>query len=384
MTTILYIGDPNSVHDKKWIAFFSSKTDYTVIFLSEKSEYNLLSSAQKDEFRSLNVELLPPISSFSLWRIWRTIRSVITLRKLIRHKKIDIIHTLFATPYAFWIRFVAVVPSVITTRGSDALIVIPSLSEGKGLRGLYGRLLLSVLNGSFKSASAVVSTSARQIEKLDPFFHITQKAHVVRTGIDVDRIANAPSDFGFPPEFNGRKTIFLPRYIRPVYDTILVLEAVKLLNSSEKEQIALFLINGRSTDAQYEKKVLQELKSLGVPFSVIPSLTQEEMYRAYQSVQLVIMTPQSDGTPNSALEAMAAKRPLILGNYELDKDLFNSETCLQMKSREPRELAELISESLRSFPENLIDNAFRMVNEKGNRQVEMSKLENVYRSILKR
>jgi hypothetical protein len=81
---------------------------------------------------------------------------------------------------------------------------------------------------------------------------------------------------------------------------------------------------------------------------------------------------------------MAAKRPLILGNYELDRDLFNAETCLQMKTRNPSELAELISASLVSFPEALIDNAFIMVNKKGNRQVEMSKLEGVYRSILKR
>ena len=37
MKNILYIGNPNSIHDVKWISYFSNKTDnYKTYFIYEK------------------------------------------------------------------------------------------------------------------------------------------------------------------------------------------------------------------------------------------------------------------------------------------------------------------------------------------------------------
>jgi glycosyltransferase involved in cell wall biosynthesis len=50
------------------------------------------------------------------------------------------------------------------------------------------------------------------------------------------------------------------------------------------------------------------------------------------------MTPISDGTPNSALEAMSARCPLIMPNLPYDKSIFE-DCCFVLNNDDPKELA---------------------------------------------
>ena len=54
--------------------------------------------------------------------------------------------------------------------------------------------------------------------------------------------------------------------------------------------------------------------SLKINYVILNFLSQEEMWCYFQNTSLTIMTPISDGTPNSALEAMASKSPLIISD----------------------------------------------------------------------
>ncbi|MBR9997630.1 MAG: hypothetical protein KFF73_01605, partial [Cyclobacteriaceae bacterium] len=57
------------------------------------------------------------------------------------------------------------------------------------------------------------------------------------------------------------------------------------------------------------------------------------------------MTPRSDGTPVSAVEAMFYKRPLIIGPIEYDEEIFN-EKVIRLGSWLAQELADKISSIL--------------------------------------
>ena len=92
------------------------------------------------------------------------------------------------------------------------------------------------------------------------------------------------------------------------------------------------------------------------------------------------MTPISDGTPNSALEAMAAKCPLVISNLNYDKDLFEN-TCVKLKSFDVEELVEVIEASLIHYDLALLERAYQQVLTQGNRTVEMEKMVHVYNSI---
>jgi hypothetical protein len=93
------------------------------------------------------------------------------------------------------------------------------------------------------------------------------------------------------------------------------------------------------------------------------------------------MTPKTDGTPNSALEAMAAKCPLILGSFKYDEDLFSDSFCHRLSSDSAKELTILIRESLNSYPKGIIDAAIENVSKFGNRPVEMGRIQNLYLSL---
>jgi glycosyltransferase involved in cell wall biosynthesis len=105
------------------------------------------------------------------------------------------------------------------------------------------------------------------------------------------------------------------------------------------------------------------------------------MWTTYKYAALTFMVPHSDGTPNSALEAMAAECPLILRDLEAyDKELFDG-TCIKLKEATPQCFADTIFDCLNHYPEELKEVALQKVKKFGNRTIEMDKLYSCYKKI---
>src|SRR5687767_8184751 len=126
---ILFIGEPHSVHDIKWMTHFSENEKYKVYLLAEHHHQDDYLEDKK-RLAALNIDYLGNISSFSIRKANKTLEAIKNIRIHIREKNIDFVHFLFATPYTLWALFLPV-PYVITTRGSDVLIVLPYLLKSK-------------------------------------------------------------------------------------------------------------------------------------------------------------------------------------------------------------------------------------------------------------
>jgi hypothetical protein len=144
------------------------------------------------------------------------------------------------------------------------------------------------------------------------------------------------------------------------------------------------LIKGSRTPESYMSKIMGLLKQCGIPFHIFDSLTQYEMWSMFKLSSLAIMTPKTDGTPNSALEAMAAKCPLILGSFKYDEDLFSERFCHRMKTDSVQELTNLITDSIQNYPQTKTEAALENVSKLGNRPVEMERLKMLYLFLAKR
>lgn len=383
MIRVLYIGDPSSVHDIKWVSYFSTRNDFEAYFLVQEHEMHLLTPERKKFFSELNITIEGPIRSYSLWRFWDNWKSIRKIREIVKRRKIDVLHPLFATPFSLWTPYVKV-SSVITTRGSDIMVVLSNLLKQKGLRKLHGSILSGRFKKAFLQSSALTCTSQGQADRINEVFGTNIKAEIIRTGVNVDEIAQLPPQLKLPSTFEGKKIIFLPRYIRPIYRTELQLEALNQLPSEIKHGIAILLIKGNRTEEFYMSKIQKQLNKIDISYHVFDSLSQQEMWSGFKLSSLTIMTPKTDGTPNSALEAMSAKCPLILGNFSYDKDLFSEEFCFRMKTNSSQELSKLISEAISRYPKDLLENAFENVMKKGNRLVEMERLRSIYASLVER
>lgn len=383
MTRVLYIGDPNSVHDHKWITWFSNQPNFKVFLTAQEHEFQKISEENLAFLEAHRISLTRPIKSYSLWRFWENSESAKTINEVIAKEKIDLVHVLFATPFALWTRRLSI-PSVITTRGSDIHVVLAGLGKGSLLKRIHGTILLKKFKSAFENASVITSTSQGQLDKINSIFSTRINGEIIRTGVNVDEINSLEPKLELPPIFNGKKIIFLPRYIQPIYQTELQIKAFTELPTELRPKIALIFIKGKRTPEAYMNKIESLLKTCGLPYHIFESLTQHQMWSMFKLSAVSIMTPKTDGTPNSALEAMAAKCPLILGSFNYDGDLFSDEFCIRMKTNKASELTDLTSLAIDNYSIGRLENAFENVSIKGNRLVEMERLEKLYLSLTKR
>ncbi len=382
MTRVLYIGDPSSVHDIKWVSFFSTRPEFEAFFLVQKHEMALVTPERKQQFDDLGITVVGPIHSYSVWRFWENLASLKKINEVIEDNKIDVVHTLFATPFALWTQNLRV-PSVITTRGSDIHVVLSSLGKGNLLHKIHGNILLNRFKSAFKNAAVITCTSQGQLNRINQIFNTDLKGEIIRTGVNVEEIDQMETSLTFSDHIKDKKVVFLPRYIRPIYRTELAIDALSELPDTVKKELAIVLIQGAITDADYLKYVNDKLNKCGIEHHTYESLSQHAMWSAFKQSALTIMTPRTDGTPNSALEAMAAKCPLILGFFNYDEDLFSDKFCIRMKTDSVAELSDLIRDSLTNYSHDKLVGAFDNVTKLGNRPVEMGRLKKLYLSLSK-
>lgn len=374
MKKILYIANPESIHDIKWISYFSLRNEeYTCYLLSEKEQD--ISTETREKLIELNIHILPQIDGFSIRNPFKTLKSIVQLKKHVKSIRPDLLHVLFATPFALWINFVNV-KSIVTFRGSDILKVIPSLLEQKGMKKFYFQWLFRRFKSVFRKVEFVTCTSRSQEKKIRELFPET-KVHLIRTGIDVERIQNLKdrnTPFHIP---ENKKVVLSPRYFSPIYHIELQLNAIAFFEKSELSSLFFVFIRGRNFDPSYSKRLgsrLNELRDLkGLDFIILDHLDQESLWILNHRANLCIMTPLSDGTPNTALEAMATRTPLILPPLPYDEELF-SKSCIFLKNYDVTELVEVIRLCINSYDPEMLDRAWQNVNSFGNRDKEMEKL----------
>jgi glycosyltransferase involved in cell wall biosynthesis len=95
------------------------------------------------------------------------------------------------------------------------------------------------------------------------------------------------------------------------------------------------------------------------------------------------MIPDSDGTPVSAIEAMLAHKPVILGDRpSYDTDLFNDSTVWKTSCSDANQIADKITEVLNLPAESLnkkLQTAYETALQYADFEKEMSKVEKLYR-----
>jgi hypothetical protein len=373
------MASPESVHDIKWMSFFSEDIHNKVYLITEKCGQRPLSEDIEKMLSEKNITLSGAITPYSLLKPIKLIRSVRFVRRICKEQNIDIVHAFFATPYAMWAYFTGK-KYIITTRGSDVLHVLPGLKK-QGLNKLYLLILYGIFKKAFKKATFITSTSYVQVEKIKQLFKLTN-TEVIRTGVDVDIIDLKIDKSFLPLPLQQAAYINSPRWIGPLYNSKDQALAVLMLDEAIIEKyIFVFYTNINTTAVYLNKfeKILQRNKR--IKYLIFSELPQQNILACIKFASLNIMIPDRDGTPNSALEAMAARSPLIMGNFAYDEDLFK-DTCIRLKENTAEALSASIINTLNNYPAGLLENAFKRVSEYGNRPVEMNKVKMLYEKMM--
>ena len=377
---ILYIGTPYSIHDIKWMSFFSIQSGFTVYITCEHEHARKISDDLKLELKAKQINLIPSFNDYS----FKTPLTNKATRKFLQAKiddlKIDIVHALFGSPQPIWLNGLKRVKKVITTRGSDVLIAIPKLNES--MVKLHFKYLYLQIKKAYNNADLVTCTSTPQKEKLHEL-GFRKEIKFVKTGIDVDTIRNINSLDFLPKELVGENIVFSPRYMAPIYNVEYQIKAIQKLPQEFLQKVKFVFIKGRNTNQAYYESLVVQLDQLAhLSYKIYEQVSQNEIWSILKYSKVVFMVPKSDGTPNSALECMAVNTPLIMGDLDYDEQLFKG-VCLTAKLNDSSSLADCIQQSILGYPNDLLKEGQIKVEEFGNRFVEMTKLQDAYKTLLK-
>lgn len=377
---ILYIGTPYSIHDIKWMSFFSVQDQFTVFITCENQHREKVSNELVEELKEKNINLLPSFHDYSFKSPLKNRETRKFIQSTIDELGIDVVHVLFGSPQPIWLNGLKNVKTVITTRGSDVLLAIPALVNSP--LKLHFKYLFKQLKKAYNNADLVTCTSIPQKNKLEEL-NFRNDIEFVKTGIDVDKIKNVDVQKYLPEELKGESIVFSPRYMTPVYNLEYQIAAIKELTPEFLKSVKFVFIKGRNTDQVYYESLIEELDKIEcLNYKVYEQVSQNEIWSMLKYSKVVYMVPKSDGTPNSALECMAVGTPLIMGDLNYDEQLFTN-VCITAALQDPNSLTSAIETAVDSYPAQLIENGKQKVAEFGSRAVEMTKLQKGYQSLLK-
>lgn len=377
---IAYIADGNCVHGYKWINHFSKENEVILICDEQHMDYNLY----RDNPRVKVYPILP--KAYPLRKIWIRKRVVARLKEIIRLHNIDIVHSMYAVPYAFWAYHLDFKKYIVTTRGSDILVDYNNkFNNPSNLNEAFiYRELKQILEKSLNNASYITSTSIRQQRVIRQFINDRKKLVLTRTGVDAAGFLNT---FDRLASSTDEVLILSNRAISPLYNIHIIIKAFCLYVERNPDAKAKLAVINFNSNAEYLEQVLKQIKESGQEHRilVLEKKSGRELLQTYKDAAMVVMIPSSDGTPVSAIETMLAKKPLIIGNLQYDEDIFNDETVWKMNSFSAEELCRKFEEIKQSAPhtrEAKVNNAYKAAVAKADLNKEVKKIEEMYNSLV--
>lgn len=383
---ILFIADVNRFsHDLKWISFFSNRRDeYACYQVALKQQYDNLTTNDLEWFEQNSILLLPPIEHYSVRYYLRTRRYLKYINSLIKRYKIDLIHVHYAEPNALWAlkKSYFNCPMVLTTRGTDILRSIPDVFTNKN-RSIINLILKRLYRKALQKFNYITCTSLPQMKMVENITGSSNNIHLIRTGVEVNKIISASKSI-IPKELQNTKFILFPRSMKPLYNHEFSIRALSKLSEQLRQKYAMVFVNADGPDQQYVDEIKKMLTNiLPLSYVFLNSQPEEIIYAMYKNADLVLMNPLSDGTPVTALEAMLCEVPVIVGPLNYDEDLFKN-TVYKLKSWDEKELSELITNVLTDMKTSVtLKNAKETVMNLADRKKELSKLDNIYKALVK-
>ncbi len=370
---ILYLADPNSVHDIRWINFFAECGVNCYVIVRERHF--------RDEYARLDerIQVVGTIRDPSTIRPIRVVAQLLKIKTFIKAFRIDLLHILYAEPNALWAnaRSYFRCPVVVTTRGSDVLRTIPMFFDNKSF---LGKAIAWQYRRAFRFADMITCTSIAQQEQVRRLA-VETPVVIVRTGVDFRLVEREERHVA---ESLGIRTpfILMPRKMEPLYDHAFTLDAISLLSERIRNKFTFVFLNADTPQQLYYRKIADKADGIQACFHFIPSLSHEDLICLYKQASLVIMNPRSDGSPVSAMEAMACRVPVILPPLPYDPDLFVQK--FSFATWTPEALKTTI-ETVLSTPEpelhEMLDNQYHRIRSEGNTERQLKKVLQIYNDL---
>ncbi|MBB6674815.1 sugar transferase [Cohnella nanjingensis] len=274
-------------------------------------------------------------------RPWADLRSVLSLRKLFREMKFDVVHTHTAKAgvlgrIAAW---TARVPTIVHT--SHGL----PFYEGQSPKAY--RLYRELERVGARFCHALSSQNREDIAKLQELAP-RKPVYWEGNGIDLDKLTEAKervgerslsllrTAYGIP---EGRRVLLMGARFEPVKNHGLLLDALDRLNRLGRLDFTTLLAG----TGPLESEIKARISTLGLTERVLLIGHQSPLHDHLLLADAVALTSEKEGIPRIVMEAMAFGRPVIATDALGTRELVSPERTGMLV---PLERPDLLAESL--------------------------------------
>lgn len=287
------LGDPNSIHLRRWAAFFAERGHAVTLLVPRdvKVQPGLPASIAFESFNRFNPRsLFPPVSFL------RARRSV---RKAVSRVDPDVLNAHFLTIHGWHAWMAGFHPYAITLWGSDIYV---------GPRKWWVVRVMARL--TLKSADLVMADSEDLKRGAEALESLPDRTELIGWGVDLKRFSagTAPAELRSRLGLDGRRVVFSPRAIKPLYRQGVVVEALAKLPPDVVAVLSL-----QHSDPAEVDKIRHRAAELRISDRVklLPEIAHPDMPDMLRLADVVVSVPASDSTSLAVLEAMACERQVV-------------------------------------------------------------------------
>lgn len=330
-------------HDVRWIKFDRSDRDFGML------SYDIFGGASGAR----------PFSK------WKYLLAGVSIRKILRDIKPDILHGHYATSAGVISVMSGFRPFVISVHGSD---VIGSMSSV-----MWRRILQSV----FKRAAGVNVVSQQLAELTQRLGVPEEKILELTQGVDVNLFDYKPSS-----KLSHPVRLICTRALKRVCGMVTIINACETL---QKENVPFTLTLAASGPLQNQLVKMVSRKGLSENMKFIGGYDNKELPAILRNHDIYVSASLWDGTSVSLLEAMACGLFPVVSRIESNQVwVKEGKTALMFECGRAEELAEKIKHVVCEYQlrrSAILENR-KVVEEKANREKNMLVLEKWYYEIL--
>jgi glycosyltransferase involved in cell wall biosynthesis len=290
---LAFLGDPNSIHLRRWVTFFAERGHRVTLLVPDglELELGLADSIEVERFRRFN-----PRSPFAPVGF---LRSRASIRGAVARVKPDIVNAHFLTVHGWHAWMAGFHPYAITLWGSDIYV---GPRKWRAVRMMAGLTL--------RAADLVMADSEDLRHGAEELGARPDRTELIGWGVDLARFSGGPAPAALRSRLglDGRRVVFSPRAIAPLYRQNVVVDALARLPSDVSVVMSRHNADGATVEA-----IERQAASLGLAdrLVVVPLIAHSEMPDFLRLADVVVSVPVSDSTSVTTLEAMACERQVV-------------------------------------------------------------------------
>jgi len=377
---IAVLGDFDGVHTRSWLRWFIERGHdvHAISYyplaapLDGVTLHVLRSRAQQPGGASTATDAGMTIPR-SVLRLVHGLRyQAAGLRRVLREIRPDVFHAHFLVEHGFYGALAGFHPYVVTAWGSDVLV--------EPQRDPVSKL---IARWTLRRADLVTSNNAYMADRIVALGAARSKIEVVTLGADRFFLERADASVNVRPADPARAPVVLStRAHEPLYNIGEIIDAYEQV-ARARPDVRLVIAHGGSLTADLTRRAAASAGRI----EFIGFAGREALRNAMTEADVFVSVPSSDGTSVALLQAMAAGCFPIVSDLPTQRELIeDGVNGFRVPTHRPDLLAGRIKQALgeSDLRRSAAERNRAIVQDRGLNEVEMAKMEALYRQLADR